>query len=487
MILEACADDDASLVHISALVERDPALTAHVLRLANSASYGVGNAVGSVRAATMRLGARTIRNLTVTHIVQVMARKVDCGGFDTTQFWEHSLRRAATAHVLSESVGYEDAAEAFTAGLVQDLGVLVMAVTRPELGTELSRLAGLSVAERLDRERALYGLTHAEVLEPIIQAWGVPAQMVTAIANHHLVGEASVDRRTRRLCEILHLADAISDLVQVTSTQALISEARVLLAAVPSRRPVTLDEVIDTVATRMTEMAGPLQIKIAEQPTFEDLMAMANDVVERISFEYEERTRRLEAMLEEKEQLAQELETRNATLQTIAAVDSLTGALTRREVTATVERYLAGELALGTPLTVLMVDLDHFKQVNDRFGHDAGDEVLRVVAARIKNAVRGHDVVGRMGGEEFCVLLPNCPAQLGPVVAERVREAIARDAVPLPRSGSLRVTASIGGATTVVAPGLDFDDLVHRADVALYRAKSSGRNRVTWAPEEEVA
>jgi diguanylate cyclase (GGDEF)-like protein len=213
-------------------------------------------------------------------------------------------------------------------------------------------------------------------------------------------------------------------------------------------------------------------------------MAMANDVVERISLEYEERTRRLEAMLREKENLARDLETKNAALANIAATDSLTDTLTRRELQATVDRLLAGELPAGTPLTVLMVDLDHFKQVNDRFGHDAGDEVLRAVAARIKAAVRGRDVVARMGGEEFAVLLPNCPAQLGPVVAERVREAVSREVIPLPRGGSLRVTASIGGATALTRPRLSLDDLLHGADVALYRSKGAGRNRVTWAPDE---
>jgi diguanylate cyclase (GGDEF)-like protein len=130
---------------------------------------------------------------------------------------------------------------------------------------------------------------------------------------------------------------------------------------------------------------------------------------------------------------------------------------------------------------VLMVDLDLFKRINDTYGHLAGDAVLRAVAATIRSQVRDYDSVGRFGGEEFLVLLPEVPERVARAVAERVRTAIARLEVSVDVSGRPDVitglSASIGVATYPDA-GTALDRILHAADTAMYRAKAAGRNRV---------
>ena len=128
------------------------------------------------------------------------------------------------------------------------------------------------------------------------------------------------------------------------------------------------------------------------------------------------------------------------------------------------------------PCSVLLLDLDHFKRVNDVHGHLAGDEVLRQVAARLLAAVRPGDVVGRFGGEELTVLLPDADPYVARVVAERCLDAVRGSPMFLSDGVAVCVTASVGIATTA-ADG-DVDDLLHRADEALYRAKQAGRDRV---------
>ena len=137
----------------------------------------------------------------------------------------------------------------------------------------------------------------------------------------------------------------------------------------------------------------------------------------------------------------------------------------------------------GSRLVCLILDIDHFKRVNDSWGHAAGDAVLRELAQRIDMQVRASDVAARYGGEEFVVLLPNTDVSSASLLAERIRTEIAASPIKLPRGESVTITASIGIAE--VSPGPDEkdlktlgDSLIARADVALYAAKSSGRDRV---------
>jgi diguanylate cyclase (GGDEF)-like protein len=161
-------------------------------------------------------------------------------------------------------------------------------------------------------------------------------------------------------------------------------------------------------------------------------------------------------------------------LSLMAELDSLTGVGNRRWL----ERMVPGHLRPGD--TVFCIDLDHFKRINDRFGHAAGDTVLVAVAATLRNLKRPDDVLARMGGEEFLLFLPELRTSDALPVAERIREAI--QAIPFQHQGAaLGVTASIGVAQ-VARLGERWPDLVHAADMALYEAKRDGRNRVAHAP-----
>jgi diguanylate cyclase (GGDEF)-like protein len=169
---------------------------------------------------------------------------------------------------------------------------------------------------------------------------------------------------------------------------------------------------------------------------------------------------------------------RNLTIAELrAATDSLTGLPNSRAVRDTVKRMCAEAGRTTAPLAAALLDLDHFKLINDTFGHGRGDDVLASVGAALRDTVRESDFVGRLGGEEFLVLLPNTDREGAVVACEKVREAIARIEIPeLER----RVTASVGIALVPDHAG-DAEDLLRAADRALYAAKEAGRNRVAVA------
>ncbi|WP_028452052.1 GGDEF domain-containing protein [Chitinilyticum aquatile] len=168
---------------------------------------------------------------------------------------------------------------------------------------------------------------------------------------------------------------------------------------------------------------------------------------------------------------AQEVET----LAHQASHDPLTGILNRRKLDQELERWVEQSQQDGRELSLLMLDLDHFKSINDRFGHAMGDEVLRLVGRMLQHSSRNDDVIARYGGEEFCVLLPGADLHTAQLVAERIRLRIQQtDWAAL--HAELQVTTSIGIAT--LTGDDDACTLQKRADTALYRAKQAGRNRV---------
>jgi diguanylate cyclase (GGDEF)-like protein len=164
---------------------------------------------------------------------------------------------------------------------------------------------------------------------------------------------------------------------------------------------------------------------------------------------------------------------------TAASVDPLTGLFNRRGFAEACGRVIDREATAGRPVTVLIFDIDHFKGINDRFGHPAGDEILKLFSTVVVNNLRISDLSGRIGGEEFAALLP-CSLEEGVLVAERVREAFEASDIVV-EEGKVDTTVSIGVAGGPA--GTELEVLLAAADTALYQAKRSGRNRVETAEE----
>jgi two-component system cell cycle response regulator len=161
--------------------------------------------------------------------------------------------------------------------------------------------------------------------------------------------------------------------------------------------------------------------------------------------------------------------------------DPLTGLYNRRYLDNHLSVLFNRSMARGRPLSMLITDIDRFKQVNDTYGHDGGDEVLREFANRVRSTIRGADLACRYGGEEFVVAMPDTSPEVAAAVAERLRAAVESAPFMLKHSGeTLNVTASFGIASRIGSV-LTPDQLMKQADLALYEAKNTGRNRVVAA------
>lgn len=212
----------------------------------------------------------------------------------------------------------------------------------------------------------------------------------------------------------------------------------------------------------------PRELQPHELQVLEDLAAIVMDQME------------LRLAARRVDDLHGELQAAHAELTHQASHDSLTSLRNRRAILEQLEQSLGRARQLGQKAAVLMLDVDHFKKINDNHGHPGGDKVLAEVGRRLKGALRGGDSVGRLGGEEFLAVLENCDAQTARLVAERCRQAICEQPIALDAAGGNAVTVTISVGCKVVQPEDDSGPTTAMglADAALYEAKAGGRNRV---------
>jgi len=265
-----------------------------------------------------------------------------------------------------------------------------------------------------------------------------------------------------------------------------------------SRNEDTIRRAGDQIHTAISNVAGTVkQVKNATS-TYQGKLGGVSARIEKIKDEKEFRQiistmiTDTQAMLDQNQALEQELDKSSSLMEELqrdlekvrreALTDGLTGLANRKAFDSEIKRVIDAATASGKPFTLLLLDIDYFKNFNDNYGHQVGDQVLRLVARTLTDGVKGRDMAARYGGEEFVIILPDTALESAIVVANNLRNAVATKDVINRNSGEKlgRITMSSGVAEYVA--GEDARDLIERADAALYTAKHNGRNQVAAAP-----
>ena len=464
-------DEDVDIERLAAVVERDPAIVAKLLKMANSASFGRPGQISDIHQAIVTLGLRSVNMLALSFSVVAVASGRSRTDFDYPRFWTATGVTATAARVLAGRFQPRLKDEAFLAGLLANFAQLVIAEAAPGEYAKVAAAVGRRGEALLEAERRVYGADHAAIGEELLRGWGLPERVARAVGAHHdpdAIGDD--DAPTRDLARIVCVADSWGELYSAGEVER---DARRLTEVAERHLGAdveALQELLHTVGEAVPEMMELLAIDAVDPVALAEVRVQATEQLVRESLALNQQIGAVASSVERLRSEKQALEEK-------ATTDPLTGLRNR----GFFDETLAGELERaaqdGHPLGLLILDIDHFKSVNDTYGHRAGDELLRAVAAAIADEAAEDETVCRYGGEEMAVIAPGATPERLRERAERLRAVIAGTAI---EAGGERVarTVSVGGCVALDVSGPEIaPTLIEKADGELYRAKSGGRNR----------
>ncbi len=590
-IMQLVQKDDATVQKLAERVKTDPALSEHILSFANSVAFGARRPIASVNDAVTMMGMQSIRLFALSLSLVSNNRGGHCPGFDYSAYWAQALATAVAIAAITAREHTATPDEAFTLGLLLDVGRLALATTWPDIYDD--GLCSAQGDELLHLERERFAVDHQELTLMLLLDWGFPGWLLEALKlSFGMSGEGSTMTRfaeqlifaqqIARYCvaddlyrvvllsglqqsAITHglegdvfsqLIDDISeqwfewgqlteinadvrlafpvsqsqyadtlpglDLLLVDDDQLMLARLSKQLAAAGHRVAVCDDgesalkhiiehkpqlvitdwrmEPVDGLTLcktlRGSDIGKNLYLIMLTATANEDALVEAFDagiddyVTKPVSLRVllariraGQRIVMLQQELHKEKQDIQrysaELSVANRRLEMMAYTDILTSLPNRRYALSRLEQEWSAALRYKRPLSVLMLDLDHFKTINDTLGHDGGDVALAHAAKLIKAAVRASDIACRLGGEEFLVIATNTDGAAAVLLAERIRCAIQANQpndIVLARP----MTISIGVASSV-GRTCGCEELIKLADQALYKVKADGRNAVQLA------
>jgi diguanylate cyclase (GGDEF)-like protein len=312
-------------------------------------------------------------------------------------------------------------------------------------------------------EKQILGMTHADVTGFLAEQWKLPPVLALPMRHHH-DPTSVVDPAVRRLADVAYVAGLCADVFVDGNPAAAIGEARAFCHRQFKMSQEDTDAMLADIGQRTKEVAPLFEIKLGAPAEFDVILKKANEAL-------------IELTLRSQQQ-AQNLAQQNQQLKEAATTDALTGLANRAKFDAFLAEQVAAAVEGKRPLSMLMLDVDKFKGVNDLHGHPAGDQVLQAVARLLRSAARGTDLAARYGGEEMALVLPGTAKATAAAIAETIRRTVAAKPVAC-ESMALAVTVSIGVAT--LEPGGPLKQAAHllkAADLAMYAAKHGGRNCV---------
>jgi len=464
-IVNEALQPEATPTALAHLAEQDPAFALRIMAMVNSAAFGISRRVTDVRQASALLGVRGLRSLGLSLALSDMVPSSK----GTEVLLANSLRRATASQLLGKLLGERELDEYFTAGLFLEVGLLVRARADLDRALQVARSPSL---DRLVFERAFGFAEHPVQGAEVARTFHLPEATIEAIRRHH--EPAPPETIVGKVTWLAERVAAIWEGGDIAQSRSLAFEAG-RRVGIEER---ALTEVLEKVPEVVAAAASALDRDVGAQKSYETLLLDINRGLVELTHSYEAVVRQLEILLEEKEALTKQLAEANDRLERLAHTDPLTGLANKRSLEQALIRDLARADRDKTCLSIVVADVDHFKQVNDRFGHAVGDVVLARVAKILSSTLRTGDLATRFGGEEFVLILPGTNAFGAKLAAERVRRAISQVQFEGPQE-PFTVTVSFG-VTSVVGPGCGglSKQLFKQADEALYVAKGNGRNCV---------
>ncbi len=472
-------DPNSSNDQLVSVIRKDPAIVGKLLKAANSVKYGLCGEVTDLNRAVMMLGRTNAAPLVLSFSLARQSMESSEHLEHYQKFWLRSFVQATAAEVLCcQSASPAFRSECYITNLLAGLGKLALLRAEPERYLEVLRKAAAQDAPPARFEQEEFGFTHSELSSVLLQQMGLPErchQAILAIGDSNVATDHEQGGQNP-LIQVTRIADAVACLLCDETAAIAVVALQDALTAIELSRGLTAEELLDRVRDRLEASAPMFDIDPPKLPSAGQLLQDALDQLSRIAAmpsETDQHPFVPTELLEENGRLKR----RVADLLQMSRLDGLTGLCNRSWFLQQFAESAALHRVRGQPVGMAVVDIDHFKKINDTYGHQAGDLVLKIVADTLKMTVRDDDLVGRYGGEEFVVFLANADPEGLRMVGDRLRSGVEQANVIF-EGKHIPVTASIGLVEGRVSGNeRQFGELVFAAaDAAMYRAKNSGRN-----------
>lgn len=459
-IIDLAGKADTSLNQISHYISLDPALAVKIVKTANSPLYKSRHPVSNIGQAVNILGTNGVMTIALSFSLTDSLMKQSSNMLNpagSNLFWRRSITSALACRALGKRLGMERLLDdLFLAALLQDIGILAFSALLPDEYVK-TIAAATSHEEIYNIERRKYGLGHDEIGAALLAHWKLPGYVIDACRrSHHIAGSNQPG-----INECVAASGSITEYFLAPGDEAKILEAINVVNSSLGLDKFALMEVLEDMKNELQHVEELFAISILSPNQLNSLVDEARELAI---------TRTLVRMHE---------------LENKVQHDGLTGAHNRSFFDDTLRSEFLFSCQQQTPLALAMIDLDHFKVVNDTYGHVAGDGILVAIVKAISLKIRQTDVLCRYGGEEFALILPGTSIHDARHLLTRIQENIRAIAYTLDSGHIIKVTASIG-----VAVNMDHEksfeserEMLEAADSALYAAKHAGRDHIVeWNP-----
>jgi diguanylate cyclase (GGDEF)-like protein len=454
-VLDLCQDESVSIGQVAKVLARDPALSGKVLKVANSPWYGVRSQVTTLERAITILGINATLSLALSFSL-VRGLQKGKSGFDHQSYWQRCVICAAASRTIGEHVNAANFEELFLGGLLQDIGILVLNEVVPDSYSTIVAASKGDHALLIELECQEFGGDHAEVGAWLLARWNLPVNLQQAAATSHQRPLSADEMPLFNKCVLL--AGEIAGIwtqSDPVSAAARAREASIQLFGMSSAQ---FDKVLSAIAKVLPEATANLDISLGGEEFIDKVLDQARGALVELSLQAHRTAHEIQLQSQR---------------------DDLTSLANRSYLNEVIPQIFVSSRELNQPLSILFIDVDNFKSINDSHGHQGGDSVLASVARVLRLCTREFDTVARYGGDEFVILLSNTTEKAAAELSKRIQTSVMIHPHVIAEGVEIPVTISIGCATmSSDRPFATAGELIDAADRCLYAAKSSGRNRV---------
>lgn len=468
-VIGLARDPDIEIARVATAIGKDPAMAAKLLRIANSAFYAQRRPSQNIRQSLVIIGLNAALTLALSFSLVSTLRACKPNGIDYRRYWRRTLLAATASRAFAERVCKGRDEDAFLTGLLQDVAILAIDRTSPEFYGQLPQGAAHAEQVKYEQER-LDGKDHAHYGALLLRTWNLPEPLCHAIEHSHRPESADALTDEGKIARCIALGSELAEAALAKDRSTLLPKAADQAAKWVGIRGEQFTGIVTRVLKLIPEAEELYETSILDAADADILLEQARELMT---------VRNLTALrdVQALQETAAVLMNRTEELEDSARRDPLTGTLNRMWLERLLEREYTQAVMFSRSLSIALLNVDHFRRINDTLGHEGGDQVLRACADTIQSNIRGSDLLGRFSGDTFLIILPGTDEALASQVCNRILGSVKE--ISHSSQESLKITASTGIAT--YTPRHRFTnavELLQAADHALYRAKLSGRNRV---------